>query len=104
MWTATFRLAHGFHKTEFVVSGFFLHKFAAASFETTSPEAIQSKREKEGGEERKSERIMGMIRCLSKQHFFHPEGLCSSLAREGEMPHLMTVPYLSARPQMVRGS
>lgn len=32
-----------------MVSVFFLHKFAAASFETTGPEAIQSKKEKEGG-------------------------------------------------------
>lgn len=59
-----------------MVSVFFLHKFAAASFETTGPEAIQSKKEKEGGEERKSEQTEGMISCLSKQCLFHPEALC----------------------------
>lgn len=58
-----------------MVSVFFLHKFAAASFETTGPEAIQSKREKEGGGERKSEQIEGIIRCLSKQYLLHPDAL-----------------------------
>lgn len=55
---------------------FFLHKFAAASFETTGPEAIQSEKEKEGGGERKSEQTEGMISCLSKQYLFLPEALC----------------------------
>lgn len=54
-----------------MVSVFFLHKFAAASFETTVPEATQSKREKEGGGESKSEQIEGMISCLSKQNLSH---------------------------------
>lgn len=74
---------------------FFLHKFAAASFETTGPEAIQSEREKEGGEERKSERTEGTISRLSKQPFSHPEGLCPSLAQESEMPHKTMALYLS---------
>lgn len=85
---------------------FFLHKFAAASFETTGPEAIQSKRERERGRgrEKEGERIEGMVRCLSKQPFSHPEALCPSLAQEGEVPHVMTTLYLSAGPQMAKDS
>lgn len=77
-----------------MVSVFFLHKFAAASFETTGPEAIQSKKEKEGGGERKSEQTEGMISCLSKQYLFHPEVLCILV-----LTTLDTLLYLSARPQ-----
>lgn len=75
-------LPHGLHvesgthmaftRRVFVVWVFFLHKSAAASFETTNPEATQSKREQE--------RIKkGKTRCLSVNRVSHAQGVCGSL-------------------------
>lgn len=73
----TFRLAHTvFTRRVFVVWVFFLHKFAAASFETTNPEATQKESEKE----RKGERIKeGMTGRLSVNHVLHSQGLRGGL-------------------------
>lgn len=91
-----------------MVSVFFFFSFISLQLLVLKPPALRqfSQREREGGRgrEKEGERIEGMVRCLSKQPFSHPEGLCPTLAQEGEVPHVMTTLYLSARPQMAKGS